>query len=156
MDSAFDPANLLERTWSGQLATHRQPIPPDEYPATVADIKAGTANVKNKETGIEEVVPTLDVTFEIQDPELQKTMGLNKLPTASRKIWLNLDENDQLDPDNNIALGQLVEACGVDMEGEWTLADLIGASVVIRITTRPDQSNPQHPGYTNVAGYVAD
>lgn len=156
MTSMFDPEEILGATVSGRMATNRPPVPEGEYPAQIKDLKAKAVAQKNKETGIEEHVPIITFTFEIPNEDLQESLGTKDFPVINRRVYLNIiEETGALDPDNNLILGQIREACGQNNEDdkEWSPTSLLGASCIIRV-----EHNTGEDGRTwaNITGFAEE
>lgn len=140
--SAFDPSSLLDTEYSGDLNTRLTPIPEGEY---AAHIKEGGVTVR---TGSKDgqVWAAADVMFVIDDEEVRAATQL-KEPMAKLGLFLDIDADTKRlltaedNPNANVKLGKLKEACGLRPGKKWSLRHLEGLSCFVRIKQRTDPND---------------
>lgn len=132
--SVFNPESFLTQQETGALSTKFEPVPDGEYPAMIgADENA----VKARTTASGRAI--LDVTWEINDPDLATRLGREKI-IIRQSVFLDLTPQGTLDraKGKNIQLGRLREALSQnDPSRPWSPLSLRGAGPVkIRVTSR--------------------
>jgi hypothetical protein len=125
--SQFDTETFLNVSVEGELETQMQPIPVGEYEASICKVEA-------RQQGEYSI---LEVTWDIQDPELKQELGREKL-TSRQSIFLDIDELGRLDMSKgkNIQLGRLREAVDQNGPDAWSPRDLYGQLAVVRVSHR--------------------
>lgn len=131
----FDPNSFLEATLDSN-STELKPVPQGEFLATVKEIKT------NSGTKGDRAWASLDVTWTIEDPTIQEE--LHRTPTVRQKLFLDLDENGQLDmaEGRNVNLGRFRAALDVNAAGT-TIGQAVGRQARVRVTHRIWEGKPQ-------------
>ena len=132
--SQFDPDTFLDTSTEKANETVYTPVPEGDYQAMVLKVEGRSANES----------PLLDVTFEILDEEIKKTMDQETV-TVRSSIFLDLDDNGMLSfgMNKNVRLGKLRDALGQNKDGKpWMPRQLEGAGpLMINVTQRPDKND---------------
>ena len=148
-ESLFNAESFLQQSVTGALDTAFPTIPAGEYPAIVKKIEARQMqNTKEPEKGDFTV---LDIHWGIDDAAAKAETGLDE-PTCRQSLFLDLDENGQLDvsPKKNIGLGRLREALGLNNPDKpFSFGDLMNQPALVRVEHKPNANDPENP-YANV------
>lgn len=153
-NSMFDPQTILEATVEGQMATAYPLLPEGEYTAQIVDLVPDTFAQKDQETGMETNVPIIYVHFEIPDADLAATLNLKSFPKVNRMIFLNLTDEGQLDPEKNIILAQIREACGQAEDEGWSPGALMGGTCLIRVSHSDPSKDKQGRTFANISAFA--
>lgn len=136
--SAFDPNALLDTEYSDNLRTRLVPIPEGVYYAHIKGVPAVRSGSKDGT-----VWAAADFTFVIDDEEVKSKTQLTE-PSCRYSTFLDLKPGTaQLlteadNPNANIKLGRLKEACGMKPGRAWSLRHFDGLSCWVRIKQRTD------------------
>lgn len=140
--SMFDPESFMSAATTDANSTQIAPVPEGEYLAIIDDIKFRQNNDKYP----------LDVMFQITDPDLQASLGRDKI-VVRQTIWLDITANNTLDhgKGKNVGLGRLRQALGMNEPGKpFSINQLKGAGPVrIEVKHSPDKNDPTNV-YQNV------
>lgn len=132
MSSTFDPDMFMNQQTADANDTQFVPVPEDDYPAVIKEIKAGTAGDK----------PVLNITWAIDSEAAREATGLES-PTVRQTIWLDLTDQGGLDmgKGKNVGLGKLREALGQNTPGQpWSPGMLSGQVAIIKVEHRAGKS----------------
>jgi hypothetical protein len=132
--SVFDPDKFMTQA-AGTGSTTFEPIPEKEYRAMFEDVV-----VRALPSG--SIVA--DVNFILNDPEVAKQLGREKL-TVKSGIFLDTTPNGGFDMSKgkNLKLNKLRDAVGQNKEG-WKLSDLKGAGPLsVIVSHRRDKDNAE-------------
>jgi hypothetical protein len=153
--SAFDPASLLDTEYDDGLRTRLTPIPEGVYQGRIKGVPA----VRSGTSKEGQQWAAADFTFVIDDEEVKKSTQLNE-PSCRFSIFLDLRPGtSQLlteadNPNANIRLGRLKEACGIKAGRKWSLRHFDGLSCWVRIKQRTDPDDIETV-YSDVAAVAA-
>lgn len=117
--SAFNADDLINRARPvGAMSTAPMAVPADDYLMLVKDLKA-------RQTNDGSVV--LDIIFKIDNADLEAKMGRKEV-TTRMSCWLDFDASGALSEEDgkNYRLGQLRDAVGQNVGGNWSPSMLIG------------------------------
>lgn len=152
MGSAFDPKLLLDAQQTEANSTIRVPIPAREHKAVIANVDIASGNKDGRDW------TRLDVSFDIDDPQLKEELGRAKL-TISQGIMLDFTEGGGLDysKGRNVVLGRLREAVGLNVPGApFSFRMLVGKPLKIVVSHAPSTRPGAQAGdvFENVAAFV--
>jgi len=148
---SFDLDSFLDTPTSGALETRFKPMPAGDYEAIVEEMsQPEMRSFKDKQTGETVSKPAFTVTYRVLDDDVVEAMKPGN-PTIRQNIWLNVNDAGALDMEQNLPLGRLMEAAGVDMEKKWTPRDAQSATVMVRVA----HSEYQGETYANVTRVAA-
>lgn len=141
-DSTFDPSTLLDTEYTGDLNTRLTPIPEGAY---VGRIK--TVAIRS---GVKDGVrwAAADINFVIEDEEVKAATQLAE-PMARMGLFLDLVPGSNRiatsedNPNANVRLGRLKEACGIKPGRKWSLRHLEGMQCYVRVKQRADDNDPE-------------
>lgn len=153
--STFDANSFAAGSFEGEGDTRRFQYPPGEYPAII--LGAFNEDKKTRLFTTEKGQLQLIVVWQPDDEALRQQMKLEKLPTVSQRIFLDLTETNALDmgPFKNGELNKLRTAFGLNRAGvKWSFQDFIGKAAKIKIEQRPNKEDPANP-YSNVTAVTA-
>ena len=125
----FDPDVFMSADNKGELDTEFVNVPEGEYNAVATDLK-----VRTTQTG--KVI--LDVSWEINDPEVEKATG-RETNTVRQSVFLDMDDSGErisAARGKNISLGRLLEAVGINMAKPWSLASIKGNVGLVTVKHR--------------------
>jgi hypothetical protein len=155
----FDPDTFMNQTLDEPMATQLQSVPEGEYTAMIGDFDSSafrTVTVTNKQSGLSQERPVLDIPFIIQDAALKAKLQREQV-THKETFWLDMTAAGTLDtgPDRNVRLGQLRAALGQnDPHTPWSPSMLRNMGPVrIVIKTTSDKQDPDKK-YTNITKYA--
>jgi hypothetical protein len=155
----FDPESFMNQNVDAPMATTLQSVPEGEYTAMIGDFDSSafrTVTITNKQSGLSQERPVLDVPFIIDDAALKAKLQRETV-THKETFWLDITADGRLDtgPDRNVRLGQLRAALGQNDPGSpWTPSQLRNMGPVrIKIATTPDKTDPDRK-YTNITKYA--
>lgn len=151
--SGFDPKLLLDATTTSANSTERVPVPAGEHLAVIeaVDIRSGNKDGKNW--------AFLDVTYNIDSPELKEKLGRQKI-ALTQGIGLDFTPDGRsLDNSKgrNVTLGRLRESTGLNVDGQpYAHRMLVGKPVKILVGHRPDSRPQARPGdvFENIDGFT--
>lgn len=117
--STFD-VNAFENTVIEESnETKTTPVPEGTFPGLVDSQRIKTIKVKNGPREGQEL-PILEVTYELTDDDgkLKEVLNRDKV-TVRQDIWLDINDSGGLafGPNQNVALGRLREATGLNAPG---------------------------------------
>ena len=155
----FDPDSFMNATVDAPMATSLASVPEGEYTAMIGDFDSTafrTVTVTNKQSGLSQDRPVLDVPFIIQDAALKAKLQRETV-THKETFWLDLTADGRLDtgPDRNVRLGQLRNALNQNSPSvPWSPSMLRNMGPVrISIKTTSDKNDPDRK-YTNITKYA--
>lgn len=150
----FNPSQFLNTELTAGFATDYIPIPDGEWgPAQCTDIKIRTN--KSRETG--EEFHSLDTNWEIMDEELKRVMGIERNPVCRNGFILEFDSHGQLKkgPGENVKLGRLLEAVGMNKDGEAVLLGNLKGQTVATVRTKSRVADDGNT-YTDIIGFASE
>ncbi len=133
--STFDPDTFLSTSIEGALSTRIDPLPSDDYTATIDSIG------QPRQVGESVVV---DVVYIVHDEELASNMGLERL-IVRQGLFLDVDASGGIaqGPNKNVQLGRLRAAVGQNGPEAWNFSMLQGAGPLrITVGQNPDKHDP--------------
>jgi len=155
----FDPDQFMNQTVDEPMATHLQSVPDGEYTAMVGDFDSTafkTVTVTNKQSGLSQDRPVLEIPFAIQDDALKAKLGREQV-THRETFWLDIRADGQLDtgPDKNVRLGQLRNVLGQNSPNvPWAPSMLRNMGPLrIKIVSTTDKRDPDRK-FTNITRYA--
>lgn len=133
----FSPEQFLEMQVTEASSTETIPVPVGEYTALIGEVKVRPWQKKDDPSvaGL-----TLDVTWEIDSPEVKELLGRQKV-TCRQGIMLELTESGTLDmgKGRNVQLGRLREAVDLNTPGvPFSFPMLPGRLAKVKVTHRVD------------------
>lgn len=133
----FSPEQFLEMQVTEASSTETIPVPVGEYTALIGEVKVRPWQKKDDPSvaGL-----TLDVTWEIDSPEVKELLGRQKV-TCRQGIMLELTESGTLDmgKGRNVQLGRLREAVDLNAPGvPFSFPMLPGRMAKVKVTHRVD------------------
>ena len=133
----FSPEQFLEMQVNEASSTETIPVPVGEYTALIGEVKVRPWQKKDDPSvaGL-----TLDVTWEIDSPEVKELLGRQKV-TCRQGIMLELTESGTLDmgKGRNVQLGRLREAVDLNTPGvPFSFPMLPGRLAKVKVTHRVD------------------
>jgi hypothetical protein len=132
--STFSPDTFLDATFTDSNSTARVPIPEDDYPAVVKDVKVSPWTSRDGTKSGQR----LDVVWAIDSDSARQATGMNE-PQCRQGIMLDLTEAGGLDfaKGRNIQLGRLREATGLNVPGRpFSFRMLIGQAAKVHVSHR--------------------
>jgi hypothetical protein len=118
--STFDPAAFEAMVIDEANETKTTPVPDGDYPGLIHKAQVSTITIKSGERAGTEV-PILNITWELTDEDGKLAEELNREKVFVRQdIWLDVNEHGGLafGPNQNVALGRLREAVGMNRKGQ--------------------------------------
>jgi hypothetical protein len=122
------------------MTAFREPIPAGEYTALIDDVNPRRVTYRDGPRGVHGTV--LDVTFNLQDPELKARLGQEAL-SVRHGIFIDMTPDGAVDMSEgrNVELGQLRDALGMTGKG-FSFDQLKGAGPLrVPHRFRPHLSN---------------
>ena len=143
--SNFDPDLFLGGQTETGFETSYERVPPGEYPAIVRGV---TARKVTDREGNDSIV--MDITWMVTDPEVKRITEMDE-PTVRQGIFLDVNEKGGLErgKNKNVALGRVLDATGQNKGKNWSPKALEGATAVVTVEHKPNESDPENP-YANV------
>lgn len=136
----FNPDQFLDMQVTEANDTKLVPIPVGEYTAVADEVKCRQWQSK-KDPSLSGL--TLDVTWNIDSPELKELLGREKV-VARQGIMLEITESGTLDmgKGKNVQLGRLREALDLNQPGvAFSFNQIPGRVAKISVTQRIDGDN---------------
>jgi hypothetical protein len=136
--STFDPSSLLDSEYEDNLRTRLVPVPEGVYQAHIKGVPAVRSGVKDGNRWC-----TADFLFVLDDEQVKKDTQLQE-PTVRYSMFLDMDPSSTRlltetdNPNANIKLGRLKEACGIKPGRKWSLRHFDGLSCWVRVKQRTD------------------
>lgn len=131
--SIFDPDSFLDSKVEKDFETRRRDVPDGDYPAHVGKIRiSDPISTKNGDRF------QLILSWVVDDESARLATGMDE-PTVPQKIWLDLDENGNLESgaNKNIQLGRVRAAVGQNKAGKaWSPRSLEGAGALVHVGSR--------------------
>lgn len=151
---SFNPEDLLHTEAGGANSTKAIPVPVGEFLSQCGKPSVRQNTIK-KGPNAGEMLTFLDVPLVIQDEDVKEETKRDK-PQVRWSTILTLDENNQISTEegDNIQLGRLREAIGMNDDPSFTLAAIEGQMVMARVSQRPDDDDPETI-YNDVKGVRA-
>lgn len=149
--SVFSPEQFEQMTIDQSFETEWTPIPEGDYIAFIEDIKFNQFEGRDGRNYF-----VLNVTYNIQDENLQKELGLDSVRVRD-SIFLDVNEDGSLavGPNKNVRLGQLRAAVGQNKPGEvWSPGMLRGAGPV-KVHVTISEPNEEGKTYNRVRSITA-
>lgn len=149
--SSFDINSFAGGSFEGQGDTRRFQPEQKEYPAYI--VGPFGEDKKTRLVVTDKGSLQLVVVWQPDDVEQQKKHGLEKFPTVSQRIFLDVTEQGALDmgPFKNAELNKLREVFGLNAAGvKWSFADFVGKSAKITLKQSPNKEDANNP-FTNVS-----
>lgn len=153
--SSFDLNSFGAGSFEGEGDTRRFQYPTREYNAII--LGPFNEDKKTRLATTEKGALQLVVVWQPDDEALRQEMKMEKLPTISQRIFLDLTETNALDmgPFKNGELNKLRTAFGLNKAGlKWSFQDFVGKAAKIKIELKPNKDDPQNP-YQNVTAVTA-
>lgn len=138
MTTAFDPNAYLNLTTDSPFETRFTPIPENEYPATIDDVKMRVIEMKDKSQRL-----IASLSWSVLDDALKTSLNMSKI-LVRQDVFVDLTPTGAFDTDKNknIDLGRVREAVGQQDVRPWSIAMLRGAGPAkIKVTQRPDEKD---------------
>jgi len=137
----FDAEQFLDQSTDQSNDTVLIPVPVGEYTAVIEKVTARQWVAKDDptKTGV-----TLDITWEIDSPEVRELLGREKV-TVRQGIMLDLTETGNLDmgKGRNVGLGRLREAVDLNIPGQpFSFNQLPGRVARVSTGQRADKNDP--------------
>lgn len=150
--SAFDPKLLLDAQQTEANSTVKIPIPAKEHLAVITAVDIRSGNKDGKDWSF------LDVTYDIDDPEVKALLGRDKVQ-LTQGVGLEFTAQGGLDysKGRNVRLGRLREATGLNTPGQpFSFRMLVGKPVKIVVSHSPATGPGAQPGdvFENVSAWV--
>jgi len=130
--TTFNPEEFLDATFTDANSTTFEPIPANEYQATIEEIKF--SNGTSQKTG--EPWHRLEITWSIEDESLKELLNRKKL-ISRQSILLEMNESGGLAAGRgqNIGFGRLREAVDLNRPGEpFSPRMLIGRRALVKVS----------------------
>lgn len=130
--STFDVNALTNAQVSEANDTQIIPIPEGEWTAVIAKYEIRAVKGKDGE------VPVLEITWDIDSPEVQAATGRDK-NSVRQSVWLDLTPSNTLDmgKGKNTSLGRLRDALKQNIPGKlWNFGLLVGQVATISVGHR--------------------
>lgn len=146
VSSSFDPASLAAGSFEGEGDTRRLVIDQKEYPALI--VGPFGEDKKTRIVVSDKGAVQLVVVWQPDDPEQCSKLKLEKLPSISQRIFLDVNDSGGLDmgPFKNAELNKLRAVFGLNKNGvKWSFNDFIGKSAKIKLEHKPNKDDPQNP-----------
>lgn len=143
MSSTFDASAFENMTTDQANETTMTPVPEGEYLGLIDRIRIKSIKIRNGERAGQEV-PILEVIYKIMDDtgELGKQLNRENV-TVRQDVWLDVNDQGGLafGPNQNVALGRLREAVGLNAPGKpFAFKQLEGQGPLkIMVTNRSDE-----------------
>lgn len=137
----FDPQQFLEMQVTDSNDTKVIQVAVGEYLAVIEKIEAREWQKKDDPSVNGK---SLDVTWNIDDPEQKAIIGRDKL-LVRQSVGLDFTDAGGLDmgKGRNAQLGRLREAVGQNRAGQaWGFSMLVGGMAKVKVSHRPDDRNP--------------
>lgn len=134
------------------MDTQFENVPDGKYEAMIdaTDINTWFGKELTREDGT--VSLPFNVPFVIQDEELKKRLGRNKISVRAT-IWLDMDNGKPSSgKGKNVTLGQLRDALGQNNDPAWSFLKLPGAGPLMVVTTTTT-SKKDGKDYVNVTRF---
>jgi hypothetical protein len=148
----FNPEAFMQAVITDANSTALTPCPPGEFPAQILEVKPASGTIgKGDRAG--QPWARLDVSWEITDPSVAAITGRERT-RVRQGVMLDLTASGDLDmsPNQNVRLGQLREAVGLNQAGQaFSPAMFIGRSA--RVVVKHEIDN--RDGVTIQANVVA-
>jgi hypothetical protein len=153
----FDADSFMNSVVSDANETRIVPCPVGEYPATITAIEPKTGSTEKGQWA------SLNVTVAIEgDPTVKQITGLDK-KLVRGSVFLDLNDAGTglaTGPGKNVQLGRLREAAGLNVPGQpFQPSMLLGRSIRVRVTNRPDSKGATNPDgstvmYDDIGGWL--
>lgn len=141
--STFDPEAFNQMVIEESNETKMTPVPAGDYKGFISEAKVSSISIRNgARAGTE--VPVLNVTWQLEDEDGKLAEELNRDVVRVRQdVWLDLNDTGGLafGPNQNVALGRLREACGLNVPGKpFSFQMLEGQGpCIVHVVTEPRQ-----------------
>lgn len=129
--SVFNPTTFMNTDYTGALDTKLIAVPEGDWPGVAGKLEAGVTPKGQAK---------LDITWEINDPQVEAITGRDK-NSVRQTVWLDLTDHGTLDmsPGKNVGLGRLREALGQnDPAKPWNPGMIAGQVAMLSIKQRMD------------------
>lgn len=151
-NSMFDPKTLLDATTTEANSTVRVPVDAGEHVAVIGEVAIRSGNKDGRDWAF------LDVTYEIDSPELKAKLGRDKI-SLTQGVGLDFTPTGGLDysKGKNVMLGRLREAVGLNVPGQpFGFRMLQGKVVKILVNHKPSTKPGAQPGdvFENVDAFA--
>lgn len=137
--STFNPDDLLHTAVDGAQDTKLIPVPIGEWDGILGKPSFRQAEIKRGERA-GETMTFMDIMVYIEDEEVKEITHRDK-PAVRHSIILTLNDDGLIssEPGENIDLGRLREACGLnDEDSDFTPIMLENQAVRVTVKHRPD------------------
>lgn len=137
-------------SFEGQGDTRRLQVDEKEYNAVIVGPFGEDGKTRLQPTDKGRLM--FVVVWQLDDEEQRQRLGLEKMPTKSQNVFLDLTPNGNLDMGafKNAELNKLREAFSMNQPGvQWKFADFIGKVAVVKIENRTNKEDASNP-YQNV------
>lgn len=150
--SNFDPDQFMNTTVEGELDTKRPVAPAGQYPGQIAKVTPRSGTIRNGENA-GKTWASLNLQIELLDEALKQELNQDKV-FVFHNVFLDLDDNENLDlrPGKNVALGKVRSAVGQNDGSAWSPSMLVGQPVLADVTVG---INPKTQDETNNVAAVA-
>lgn len=143
----FDPKQFLAETVSAPMSTSITPPPEGEWTmmvSTKVPVLEWFGEAKWKKDGVDVVMPTAKIPFEITDQRAKDIAGRENL-VVYYDMFLDLTTEGRLstEKEKNVRLGALREALGQNTDPTWTWQKLYGAGPFVgKVNHTKDKNRP--------------
>lgn len=136
----FNPDLFLDQTTTEANDTKFTPVPVAEYVAIIDEVKARQFADKNDST---KTYTSLDVKWLIDDENVKALLGRDKV-TVQQSVFLDITESGglALGKGQNIALGKLREAVGLNNPGQAFAPSMLNGRMAKIAVTHRDGKEP--------------
>ena len=125
------------------MSTSFKPMPEHEAMAVIADLEIKTGTIKKGDRAGEQWV-MFSVKYEVDSDEAREATNMDT-PTVRQALFVDINDDGMLDTSEgrNLGLGRLRAACGQNGDGPWSPMQLVGCPVMIFISQRVDDDDPE-------------
>lgn len=151
---SLDPNAFLQMTVEGANSTQLELPEEGDYMAMIADITPREIKFQSGERA-GQVGTGLDITWQIENPEVKEKLGYTPKPRQSMILDLTPSGGLDMGKGKNVTLGRIREAVGQNKDGQaWGPLMLKGQVATITVKHVTDKDDPSKI-YLNVRGVKA-
>lgn len=148
LPSSFSLEGFQSGSFEGAGDTRRLRLEEGDYPAVLVGPWGEKSKLEVKKDFL-----ILELIWQPDSDTFKQKFNVDRLPTVRQSIFLDVTPGGALDmgPFKNADLNLVLGALGLGQNGaKWKFEDMIGKPAKIKVTQRPNPSNPLDP-YTNVS-----